>query len=287
MDDFGCFDYKRPATAKQTDWRTSTYRGHHYLTDLRMGNKLNVKSADKDLYVSDPLLSEKPTSECMANYVWQYGNPYTLKNPSVGVHAQFMKPFEEGQLRFIKRRMKPISSVSHDTYVLKEMPEEPQVVSPAMPTPVKATKIVIDRSEEGYSKYLDPSATTYNLSYVRLSPEKIAAGVGAHDNVTFWNWSENMMPSRKVTREPDPVMCDDSCSKLCPKRRCEFQNQTKRVPHSGMVTEVRANFTDPQRRLVEFDPNVRPVLEHADVMPFGKKSEYAIYGSGEPVVTYV
>lgn len=71
MDDFGCFDYKRPASPKDPDWRTSTYRGHHYLTDLRMGNKLNAKFADKDLYVSDPLLAQKLTSECMANYVWQ------------------------------------------------------------------------------------------------------------------------------------------------------------------------------------------------------------------------
>jgi len=36
-----------------------------------MGNKLNAKFADKGIYVNDPLLSEKPTSECMANYVWQ------------------------------------------------------------------------------------------------------------------------------------------------------------------------------------------------------------------------
>jgi len=42
-----------------------------FITDLRMGNKLNAKFADKGIYVNDPLLSEKPTSECMANYVWQ------------------------------------------------------------------------------------------------------------------------------------------------------------------------------------------------------------------------
>lgn len=200
--------------------------------------------------------------------------------------TQYMKPFEEGQLRFVKRKMKPISSVSHDTFVLKEMPEEQEVVPVTMPTPVKATKLIIDRSEEGFSKYLDPSATTYNLSYVRLSPEQILGGVGAHDNLTYWNWTEKMPPTKKVSQEVDTNMCDESNAKQCPKRR-EFQNLTMRVPHTGMVTEVRANFTDPQMRLVEFDPNVKPLLEHADVMPFAKKSEYNIYGSGEPVRTYV
>ncbi|XP_017047933.1 uncharacterized protein LOC108092716 [Drosophila ficusphila] len=287
MDDFGVFDYKRPASAKDLDWRTSYYRGHRHITDLRMGNKLNAKFTDKGIYVNDPLLSEKLTSESMANYVWQYNDPNALRNPCLGVKTQYMKPFEDGYLRFIKRKMKPISSVSHDSFVLKELPEEQEVLPVTMPTPVAATKLVIDRSQASYSKHLDPSATTYNLSYVRMSPEDLCGGIAAHDNITYWNWSEKMPPPQKVAREPDPIMCDDGPTNLCPKRRCEFQNLTKRVPHSGSITEVRANFTDPRFRTVEFDPEVKPILEYAEVTPFAKKSEYAIYGSGEPVIKYV
>ncbi|XP_016982109.1 uncharacterized protein LOC108046748 [Drosophila rhopaloa] len=286
MDDYGVFDYKRPASATDPDWRSSYYHGHRHITDLRMDNKLNPKFADKSIYVRDPLLSQKPTSECMANYVWQYGNPNTLRNPSLNMKTQYMKPFEEGCLRFVKRKMKPISSVSHDSFVLKELPEEQEILPITMPTPVAATKLIIDRSEASYSKYLDPSSTTYNLSYVRLSPEDLCGGVAAHDNITFWNWSEKMPPTRKVSREVDPTMCDEGSKQLCPKRR-EFQNLKKPVPHSGMVTEVRANFTDPQFRRVEFDPDVKPILVHTEVIPFSKRSEYAIYGSGEPVIKYV
>ncbi|XP_017132607.1 uncharacterized protein LOC108149496 [Drosophila elegans] len=287
MDDYGVFDYKRPASATDLDWRSSYYRGHRHITDLRMGNKLNPKFTDKGIYVRDPLLSAKPISECMANYVWQYGNPNTLRNPSLNMKTQYMKPFEEGSLRFVKRKMKPISSVSHDSFVHKALPEEQEILPITMPTPVVATKLIVDRSQASYSKYLDPSSTTYNLSYVRLSPEDLCGGVAAHDNITYWNWSEKMPPTRKVSREVDPIMCDEGSTQVCPKRRCEFQNLNKPVPHSGMVTEVRANFTDPQFRRVEFDPDVKPILVHTEVTPFANKSEYAIYGSGEPVIKYV
>ncbi|KAH8413538.1 hypothetical protein KR009_012208 [Drosophila setifemur] len=287
MDVFGCYDYKRPVKPTDLDWRTSQDRGHRYITDLRMGNKLNAKLTDKGIYVRDPLLSEKPLTECTANYVWKYGNPDTLRNPSLNMKTLYMKPFEQDHLRFIKRKMKPISSVSHDSYVAKELPEEQEVLPVIMPTPVKATSLIIDRSDEGYSKYLDPECTTYNLSYVRHTPEALSGGIAAHDNLTYWNWSEKRMPTRKVSREPDPIMCDGFNSQRCPKRRCEFQNDTKRVPHSGMVTEVRENYSDPQMRKVEFDLEMKPILVHEDVIPFATKSEYNIYGSGEPVVKYV
>lgn len=71
MDVFGCYDYKRPVNDKQTDWRTSQYRGHRHITDLRMENKLNAKFADKGIYVRDPLLSEKPRTDVSANFVWK------------------------------------------------------------------------------------------------------------------------------------------------------------------------------------------------------------------------
>lgn len=198
-----------------------------------------------------------------------------------------MKPFDECCLQFIKRKIKPISSVTQETFVLKEMPYEQPILPITMPSAVTTTNIVIDRSKEGISKYLDPNATTYNLSYVAHSKEALSGGIAAHDNLTFWNWSEKVVAMRKVSREPDPILCDEFPSQKCTKRRCEFQNELKPVPHSGMVTEVRENYIDPLTRKVEFDPEVTPKLVSADVIPFAKKSEYAIYGSGEPVVKYV
>ncbi|XP_034670318.1 uncharacterized protein LOC117902806 [Drosophila subobscura] len=287
MDDFGCYDYKQPLSTNVPDMRTSTYRGHRHITDLRMGNKLNAKICSSNNYVRDPLLHDKQATEYGANYEWQFGDPNILRNPSLNMKSQYMKPFEQGHLRFIKRKIKPISSVTQDTFVEKTLPVDVAPIRNAMPTPVEATKLIIDRSKIGFSKYTDPSATTYNLAYVRYPPNELLGGIAAHDNVTFWNWSEQCKPSQKVARYPDATMCDDYPAKDCPKRRCEFQNTTKSVPHAGMSTEVRENYTDPQCRSMEFNVEVKPLLVYEAITPFAKKSENAIYGSGEPVVKYV
>ncbi|XP_022224491.1 uncharacterized protein LOC111075478 [Drosophila obscura] len=287
MDDFGCYDYKQPASTNVADMRTSTYRGHRLITDLRMGNKLNAKICSHSNYVRDPLMHDKQYTEYGANYEWQYGDPNILRNPSLNMKSQYMKPFEQGHLRFIKRKIKPISSVTQDTFVEKTLPVDVVPIRNAMPTPVEATKLIIDRSKIGFSKYTDPSATTYNLSYVRYPPNELMGGIAANDNVTFWNWSEKFTPAKKVARYPDATMCDDFPAKDCPKRRCEFQNTTKSVPHTGMSTEVRENYTDPQFRAMKFNVEVKPLMVYEAITPFAKKSEYAIYGSGEPVVKYV
>ncbi|XP_068151512.1 uncharacterized protein [Drosophila tropicalis] len=288
MDEFGCLDYKKPPNSVVPDMRTSTYRGHRHITDVRLGNKLNAKFPNKNIYVRDPLLHEKQFSEYGANYEWKYGDPNILRNPSLNMNIQFMKPFEQGKIRFVKRKMKPMSSVSMDTYTPKDLPLEEDPLPLTMPTPVQSTKLIIDRSKTGYSKYLDPSATTYNLSYVRYNPKELQAGVAAHDNVTFWNWNEHMPAGKKVTREPDENMCDTTAAKKCPKRILEYQNQTKRVPNTGMKTEVRDNYKDPRFDSMDYDlSDVKPILLHEPITPFAKKSEYAIYGSGEPVLKYV
>ncbi|EDW28844.1 GL19394 [Drosophila persimilis] len=287
MDDFGCYDYKQPASTKVSDMRTSTYRGHRHITDLRMGNRMNAKYCSHNNYVRDPLMHDKQFTEYEAKYEWQYADPNILRNPSLNMKSQYMKPFEQGNLRFIKRKIKPISSVTQDTFVEKILPVELDPIRIPMQTPVEATKLIIDRSKIGYSKYTDPSATTYNLAYVRYPPNELSGGIAAHDNVTFWNWSEEHKPSKKVARYPDATMCDDFPAKDCPKRRCEFQNTTKSVPHTGMSTEVRDNYIDPQFRAMEFNVDVKPLMVYEAITPFSKKSEYAIYGSGEPVVKYV
>ncbi|KAH8289918.1 hypothetical protein KR018_003217 [Drosophila ironensis] len=287
MDVFGCYDYKRPISATDPDWRTSQYRGHRHITDLRLENKLNAKFSDKGIYVRDPLLSEKPLTDCTANYVWKYGNPDILKNPSLNMKQQFLKPYDESHLLFIKRKMKPVISVSQEAFVHKQIPEEQEVLPIRHPTPVEITKLVIDPAQEGFTKYVDSSATTYKLSYVRYAPSELRGGISASDNITFWNWEKLRGPTKKVSRVPDAQMCDEGAANRCTKRRCEFQCELKRVPHSGMVSEVGQNFTDPRLRTVEFDPEVKPKLVYAEVIPFATKSEYAIYGSGERVRQYV
>ncbi|XP_030555072.1 uncharacterized protein LOC115758519 [Drosophila novamexicana] len=292
MDEFGCFDPKQPASDKVPDWRTSTYRGHRHITDTRLGTKLSAPTecSNKGIYVRDPLLHDKQHSEVSANYTWKYGDPNILRNPSLNMKTQFMKRFEEGNLRFVKRKIKPMTSVTQDTYTYIELPFETEPVPMHMPTPVETTKVIIDRSKIGYTKYLDSSATTYNLSYVHYTPHDLQASIAAHDNITFWNWTQNGPDATHVSRVADETMCDENNAHDCPKRRLEYQNQLKRVPHTGLVTEVRDNYVDPKmnKEYIEYDiTDVKPILVSEEVTPFAKISEYGVYGSGNPVLKYV
>ncbi|XP_030384867.1 uncharacterized protein LOC115632040 [Scaptodrosophila lebanonensis] len=292
MDEFGCFDYKTPVTENTQDMRTSYYRSHRYLTDLRLGNKTNASFHDPEIYVSDPLIHEKLRSDYGRNYEWKYIDPNTIRNPTMNMKMQFMKPFEQGQLRFIKRPIKPMSSVTQDTYGWTQLPREPDPSPIYMPTPVEATKLELDRSKISDSKYLDPSATTYNLSYVHYQPRDIQRGIAAQDNITFWNWNELFPVGKRVISGADEQMCDDFPAKKCPKRRCEYQNQLKPVPHTGQITEMRQNYRDPKYRddYIEFETtDVRPLFlsDEAQRIPQAKVCENSLYGSGEPVARYV
>ncbi|KAL7742258.1 hypothetical protein ACLKA6_005520 [Drosophila palustris] len=292
MDEFGCFDAKMPAGPRVPDWRTSTYRGHRHITDTRLGNKLSapVECTNKGIYVRDKLMHDKQLSEVADNYTWKYCDPYILRNPSLNMKTQFMKRFEEGNLRFVKRKIKPMTSISQDTYTYTELPFEADPLPIQMPTPVEPIKVTIDRSKIGYTKYLDPGATTYNLSYVGMSPEDLQASVAVHDNITFWNWAQHSPAVVPIAREVDEVMCDESASAECTKRRLEYECQIKRVPHTGLVTEVQANYLDPKlnKECIEYDTtDIKPLLVHEPVTPFATLSEYGVYGSGQPVIKYV
>ncbi|EDW03931.1 uncharacterized protein LOC6561674 [Drosophila grimshawi] len=290
MDDFGCFDAKQPASDKVPDWRTSTYRGHRHITDTRLGSKLSAPAeyTNKGIYVRDPLLHDKQLTEMGANYTWKYGDPNALRNPSLNMKTQFMKSFEECKLRFVKRKIKPMTSVSQDTFTFVELPYQAEPLPMHMPTPVEATKVLIDRSiPSSYTKYLDPGATTYNLSYINISPND---RIAAHDNITYWNWSEHCPAVKHVARVPDETMCDTANAHDCPKRRLEYRNQVKHVPHTGLGTEVRDNYVNPKlnKEYIEYDiTDVKPILVSESVTPFAQLSEYNVYGSGSPVLKYV
>lgn len=236
-------------------------------------------------------LNCKWLSWCSLLFSLQYPDPYVLRNPSLNMKTQYMKRFEEGNLRFIKRKIKPLMSVSHEAFTFVELPFEADPLPIHMPTPVEPTKVLIDRSKSGYTKYLDPSATTYNLSYVQYSPQELKSSVAAHDNITIWNWAQRRDETpTHTTRVADEHICDESNAHDCPRRRLEYRNQVKRVPHTGLITEVRANYVDPKLNKEYIDYNttdVRPILISESVPPFAQLSEYNVYGSGDPVQKYV
>lgn len=193
-------------------------------------------------------------------------------------------------MRFVKRKIKPMTSISQDTFVFSDLPFEADLLPIQMPSPVEPTKVMIDRSKTSYTKYLDPGATTYNLAYIAMSPQDLQSSVAVKDNITYWNWPQIKPNTIPVDRIPDETMCDGLNEHECTKRRWEFQNQLKRVPHTGLGTEARSNYLDPKlnKECIEYNTtDIKPLLVHEQITPFAKKSEYNIYGSGEPVVKYV
>ena len=196
---------------------------------------------------------------------------------------EFIKPFDECHLRFIKRPIRPATSVSHTDYLWKN-----PIVSAApskiiLPSAVATTKIVIERSKPGYSKYLDPNATTQRLAYTTHS---LTGGIGTHDNITYWNWKNNQ--NLKVFPSRDEQLCDELPSQKCTKRRNEFASKVKHVPHGGMSTEIRSNYIKPEERAIDFDiTDIRNQAPYLPIIPFAKKSEYNMYGSGDRTQKYV
>lgn len=220
----------------------------------------------------------------------QYPDPNILRNPSLNMKMHYMKSLEEGKMRFVKRKIKPMTSISQDTFVYSELPFEPDLLPQEMPTPIERTKVMIDRSKSSYSKYLDPGATTYNLDYVALSLQDLQSSVAVNDTITYWNWPQKKTVTIPVERIPNETMCDETNEHDCVKRRWEFQNQVKRVPHTGLNTEVRSNYSDPRlnKEAIEYSTtDIKPLLVHEAITPFAKISEYNIIGSGEPVIKYV
>lgn len=199
-----------------------------------------------------------------------------------------MKPFYDCKLKFLERPMRPASSVSHSDFIWQtEISISPPTL-PQMPTAVATTKITVDRSKPGYSKYLDPAATTNSLDYCYHSPQDIMNGIAAHDNITFWNWQDFEYRDKKVYREKDSQLCDKLPSQDCIKRHCEFASKVKAVPNSGLTTEVRDNYTEPNDRAIDYNIcSIRNDLAFVANEPSGGKTEYGLLGSGECTQKYV
>lgn len=191
-------------------------------------------------------------------------------------------------MKFLTRPMVPAASVSHSDFLWNPEPTKEPPIQMHLPTAVAATKISIDRAKPGYSKYLDPSATTSRLDYCHRSAQDVMSGIAAKDNITFWNWRNMEYRTKKVFPAKDPQQCDKLQSNECVKRRCEFPSLVKPVPNTGMTTEVRDNYIAPFENTIEYDTtNIQNDFTHTSIVPFAKKSEYNIFGSGECTNKYV
>ncbi|XP_065367545.1 uncharacterized protein LOC135960229 [Calliphora vicina] len=287
LNEFGFMDYKKPL-CKQQDMRTSTYLGHKPMDDTMLGNKIQAKFKETRPYEEDPVLEKHRTSDYKSNYVWKFGSTDEIRNVSLDRKIHYIKPFYECNLKFLKRPMRPASSVTHSDYLWQpETPISPPVY-PYMPESVSSTKIFIDRNKPGFSKYLDPAATTTNLDYCYRSPQDVMNSIAAKDNITFWNWKDIEYREKKVFRVKDAQLCDKLPSKDCTKRRCEFPSKVRAVPNSGLTTEVRENYVKPNGRSIVYDDShIRNDLTFVTSEPVMGKTEYDVLGSGECTQKYV
>ena len=185
--------------------------------------------------------------------------------------------------------MRPASSVTHSDFLWRPEPPITMPENPHLPTATKGTAITIDRNKPGYTKFLDVAATTSRLDYCYRSPKDIMNGVGAQDNITFWNWKEYERSSKKVFRDKDVQLCDKLPTNECLKRRCEFRSGVKHVPNSGLITEVRENYMPPNDRGIEYDiTHIRNALTYVPTDPIkGKITEYGVIGSRERTNKFV
>uniref|UniRef100_A0A1B0AYN5 Uncharacterized protein n=1 Tax=Glossina palpalis gambiensis TaxID=67801 RepID=A0A1B0AYN5_9MUSC len=287
LDEFGSLDYKQPMP-KQQDMRTSTYLGNRYINDTMYGNKIHAKINESRHFVEDEVLVKQRTSDYKANYVWKFADPYEDRNPTLPRKMENMKTCYEMKLKFLKRPMQPATSVTRSDFSWNPEHSNLAPAYPLLPAPVGSTIVTVDRNKHGYSKYLDPQATTQRLDYCYRSPNDIMQGIGAHDNITFWNWKDIELRRKNVFRLKDVQQCDKFAADECVKRRCEFASQVKSVPHSGMTTEVRQNYIEPIKTTIDYDTSHFQndlVYEPAGQLP--KKTEYSILGSGERTQKFV
>ncbi|XP_018804939.1 PREDICTED: uncharacterized protein LOC108978886 [Bactrocera latifrons] len=288
MNDFGFIDYKKPSDECKDDMRTSTYRSHVYMTDTMMGNHMHAKFKEPKPYSIDPTLEKLRTSDYKANYTWKYDDPNKVINPSLGPKVQLMKNYEDRRLRFISRPMRPASSTMHQDFLWNPQAAPAPPTPITLPSPVAASKVIVNRAKPSFSKLLDPAATTSRLSFVHYTPAELMGSVARHDNITFWNWPKYNTQIKRVFPGRDDTQCDDKAARECPKRHCEFPSLVQHVPNSGMTTEVRANYIEPIKRTIDFETaHIHNRLVYEPVTPLSKETEYKVYGSGERTLKYV
>ncbi|KAM7363092.1 uncharacterized protein ACRADG_000144 [Cochliomyia hominivorax] len=287
LNEFGFMDYKKPL-GKQQDMRTSTYLGHKLINDTMLGNKILAKYKETKPYENDPVLANHRTSVSKANYGWKFDDQEEIRNVSLNGKVNYVKPFYDCNLKFLKRPMRPATSVTHSDYQWQPKTAELPPMVPHMPAAVKITKIPIERNKPGYSKYLDPTATTTSLDYCYRSPKDIINGIAAKDNITFWNWQDVEYREKKVFRQKDAELCDKLPSKECIKRRCEFPSKVKAVPNSGLTTEIRDNYIEPNDRVIDYNiSDIKNNLTFVANEPLMEKTEYDVLGSRECTQKYV
>uniref|UniRef100_A0A1A9UMQ0 Uncharacterized protein n=1 Tax=Glossina austeni TaxID=7395 RepID=A0A1A9UMQ0_GLOAU len=230
------------------------------------------KCLESRLFVEDALLQRCRVSDYKDNYVWKTRDPLAQVNASLAKPSQHLKPFFEKKLKFLSQKTLPLSSVTHSDFLWEPDQSKASYVTEPMQAPVANTPATVKYNKSGYGKYFDTQATTQRLDYCYRSPNDIMKGIAAHDNITFWNWKN--FDSRTKHEE----------------RRCEFINQTQRVPNSGMTTEVRENYLTPAAR----DASSRydnAQFRSDNTFDAGAitqtKSKYSVIGSGDPTEKFV
>uniref|UniRef100_A0A1B0BPL0 Uncharacterized protein n=1 Tax=Glossina palpalis gambiensis TaxID=67801 RepID=A0A1B0BPL0_9MUSC len=285
--DFNYIDYMRPIS-KHQDMRTSTYVGTKRFNDNGCMTKLHPKRNESHPYTDDEFLEKFRASDYKNNFTSKIRDSSALRNPNLSKELRVIKPFYEMKLKFLRRPMLPAISVTHSDFLWNPSPPIP-ICGPMpalIPSPVRSNIVTVNRNEHGYAKYLDPQATTQRLDYCHRSCRDISKGIAVNDYITFWNWKDIDSHAKKVSVTSDSQLCDKFRSKDCEKRS-ELQNQRKRVPNSGMTTEVRENYLKQNSYETVYDGSrLRYDHKHeVDQMP--KKTECGILGSDDHTLKFL
>ncbi|XP_055916719.1 uncharacterized protein LOC129949343 [Eupeodes corollae] len=219
-------------------------------------------------------MSDEYISEQRRQYTQKELDKTTLRNPSLKCNAlNFIKPFEDKHLRLAPKLLQDPKSVYKNNFHNK-----PQVQGDKLQlkwncgSVEKSEQLTIDRSKASYSKYLDLSATSNRLDYIPFSSDQ-TLGIGAKDNITFWNWIKNDSKKKyNVWPIRQNLMHKLSINKHSQRHRGEFQIRQNSVPNRGLTTETKANFGTPDRRLDSAFKCISEKLNSCEVQPKMPKS---------------
>lgn len=169
-------------------------------------------------------------------------DPTIQRNPHIKCNKlNLIKPYEDTFLRLAPKPLPELDSVYKNDFRGESHPEEEQLLHiHNLCTVESSPDLAIDRSKIGYTKYMDLTATSYQLDYFPFSSDQIK-GIAANDNITFYTWLKDD-PFKKINVWPNKPKVVAAPKKKKDVRAGEFKILQNTVPNLGLTTEMKSNY---------------------------------------------
>lgn len=199
-----------------------------------------------------------------------------------------MKPYDDTVMRFAPKSIDNYKSMNTTSYPWNQPYPKDNIQYNYYPGIPQNTGVFVNYAKPGYTKHLDPGATTTRLDYPlwMLDQKK---GIGSPDHITYWNWNakKGVKGSMGNLGGFPQEMCNQTESLHWPKLKSAFHPLVQPVPNSGMTTEVRSNYKIPDVETENTRGDVSNNFGSCKRVRFSDSTENKMYGSRERVQKYV